>query len=276
MTTRFFEDAEKRRKELIELFEALPDRIICGVVGANGPGGGKVGGEVLWNLNLSLVAWRIQDDTVRKEPLIVTKVLTGDELDSIQNRISSESVISFIGKLCECSPFGDARAEFGILLDSPNDAELNEILYEYKKPTEIFDHDFGNLILNKSVDWFEGEILWLGKKVNISLSVDEENDVKSTIEAARSLIRRMDHWASLVNEYAIAQLLELKNENWLNDDEDPVGKKEFLDRMNLQSITVYPDGSFDFWHSDGDLFYGHSIQISGSIEDGLTHADIPG
>jgi hypothetical protein len=46
--------------------------------------------------------------------------------------------------------------------------------------------------------------------------------------------------------------------------------------MTLESITVTPDGSFDFWHNDGDLFYGHSIQVSGNLSQGPTHADIPG
>jgi hypothetical protein len=46
--------------------------------------------------------------------------------------------------------------------------------------------------------------------------------------------------------------------------------------MRLKSVTVYPDGSFDFWHDDGDLFWGHSIQVSGDLLDGPTHADIPG
>lgn len=46
--------------------------------------------------------------------------------------------------------------------------------------------------------------------------------------------------------------------------------------MKLESISIQPNGEFEFWHNDGDLFYGHSIQISGSLEKGLTHSDIPG
>ena len=45
--------------------------------------------------------------------------------------------------------------------------------------------------------------------------------------------------------------------------------------MKLQSIVFYPDGDFNFWYDDGDLFWGHSIAISGNLE-GLKDADIPG
>ena len=72
------------------------------------------------------------------------------------------------------------------------------------------------------------------------------------------------------------ELLPLKNENWLDEDEAELSPDEFKDRMTLESITVYPSGSFDFWHNDGDLFWGHSIQISGNLSDGPKHADIPG
>lgn len=46
--------------------------------------------------------------------------------------------------------------------------------------------------------------------------------------------------------------------------------------MTLEGISVDPDGSFDFWHNDGDLFWGHAIQISGSLVEGPTLANIPG
>jgi hypothetical protein len=34
-----------------------------------------------------------------------------------------------------------------------------------------------------------------------------------------------------------------------------------------------PDGAFEFWHNDGDLFWGHSILIVGSLEEGLTDGE---
>jgi hypothetical protein len=52
--------------------------------------------------------------------------------------------------------------------------------------------------------------------------------------------------------------------------------EEFGSRMTLTSITIEETGSFEFWHDDGDLFWGHSIQISADVANGPTDADIPG
>jgi hypothetical protein len=46
--------------------------------------------------------------------------------------------------------------------------------------------------------------------------------------------------------------------------------------MTWAAVTAHPDGSFEFWHDDGDLFYGHSIYIRGSLSGGPNRADIPG
>jgi hypothetical protein len=46
--------------------------------------------------------------------------------------------------------------------------------------------------------------------------------------------------------------------------------------MKLESITVHPDGRFEFWFDDGDLFWGHSIAVRGSLAEGPTEASVEG
>jgi hypothetical protein len=46
--------------------------------------------------------------------------------------------------------------------------------------------------------------------------------------------------------------------------------------MTPSSITLTPDGGFEFWHDDGDLFWGHAIRIGGTLAAGPDSADIPG
>jgi hypothetical protein len=62
----------------------------------------------------------------------------------------------------------------------------------------------------------------------------------------------------------------------LEEGQDELLPEEFKARMTLDAITVRPDGSFEFWHRDGDMFWGHAIHISGSLLNGPTGADIPG
>ena len=83
-------------------------------------------------------------------------------------------------------------------------------------------------------------------------------------------------WKENVDDFAVKKLLSLKNDVWLGEDESPLNADQFKSRMTLQSVSIYPDGEIEFWHDDGDLFWGHSIQISGSLGEGLTDADIPG
>jgi hypothetical protein len=70
--------------------------------------------------------------------------------------------------------------------------------------------------------------------------------------------------------------LPLKNESWLGDNESEVSAEAFVERLALQSITVYPDGELEFGFEDGDLFWGHFIIVSGSLSEGPRDASIAG
>ena len=93
---------------------------------------------------------------------------------------------------------------------------------------------------------------------------------------AHSLWENEDDWNRRIRDFAVQKLLPLENDCWLDDDESELSPDQFKDRMTLEGISVDPDGSFDFWHNDGDLFWGHAIQISGSLVEGPTLANIPG
>lgn len=72
------------------------------------------------------------------------------------------------------------------------------------------------------------------------------------------------------------ELLTLKNESWLEPGERKVSPMEFASRISLEAVSLYPDGSFVFWYDDGDLFWGHSIRVCGSADEGLTDTDVAG
>lgn len=271
-----FDDARQKRKQLLAIFETLPTTTVHGVVGANGPSGGKVPPELHWSLNMNLIAWRIPGSPIHNTQLLVSKIVSDEELHTLQSSITSESIVAFRGKLCENSPFGDTRAQLFDLLDRPSDNELELILSQFRQPVEIVDPVVGRMALNKSVNWFEGKITWLGKQIDIAVSVDDKGTPTDSLQTAKTLLGAMEQWANRVNDYAVGELLKLKNDNWLSEEESPISREEFINRMQLNSITAYPDGDFDFWHHDGDLFWGHAIQVSGSLSEGLTHADIAG
>ena len=97
-----------------------------------------------------------------------------------------------------------------------------------------------------------------------------------SLAVARQLWADQEGWQERITACAMKELLGLKNGTWLGDDEAEVSEQEFARRMILQTVSVDRDGSFEFWHDDGDLFFGHSIRVSGNLKDGPNDAGIEG
>ena len=121
-----------------------------------------------------------------------------------------------------------------------------------------------------------GRLLWRGAHVELNVAADEPAPFAANLDIARRLLREQAQWHEAALERAATDLLELKNENWLGDDEPPLTREQFRSKMKIQSIGVGSEGSVSFWFDDGDLFWGHVICVSGSIDEGLSEADIHG
>jgi len=83
-------------------------------------------------------------------------------------------------------------------------------------------------------------------------------------------------WNQRVYECAVRDLLDLKNDVWLQDGESVVTTDRFRSLLKLQDIVVKKDGKIEFWFDDGDLFWGHAICVKGSLADGMISAVLEG
>ncbi|WP_286765445.1 DUF2262 domain-containing protein [Rhodopirellula sp. UBA1907] len=217
----------------------------------------------------SLAAWRVMGEPLRRDTLLLLRPVpaTADyfrdfaagTLRQFEVLLSVDQTRAVVSKLVQ---------------QNIENRELASIAKELEQPVIIKTERFGDLTLNRSIGWFEGLADWNGVEVEISIDSDEGFDIASQLETAEALFRDAAEWQKKIEAFAVAEKLELAND-W-----QEVGKEmdaeEFLDRMGLESISIGPDGEFEFWHDDGDIFYGHSIQISGSLSEGLTDSDIPG
>lgn len=168
------------------------------------------------------------------------------------------------------------RAIVAEVIDENIDApKLEAIAIELAKPVEIDTELVGRLVLDRRINWFWGTVTWNGKEVRISFAAEHGLDIANQLETARALLDAELEWQGKIEAFAVREKLPLAND-WRESGEQPITEQEFLDRMELESISIQSDGKFEFWHSDGGLFCGHSIQISGSLKQGLTQSDIPG
>ena len=138
------------------------------------------------------------------------------------------------------------------------------------------DSQFGTFKLNRRIKWYEVDTTWNSNDVRLNLALKDSDDPSGTISVARSLWESQDSWNGRIYEYAVAKLLSLKNSSWLQEGEREVTPEQFKSKMKQEAITVYSNGTFEFWFKDGDLFWGHSIMVKGNLTEGPTRADIPG
>jgi hypothetical protein len=174
----------------------------------------------------------------------------------------------------------DVGNRLGLLVEmlgiDTSDVELNELAMRLQEPVTFRDSVFGTFTLDRRVNWHTAETTWEGKPVALHLSGDEPEDVEEALKTAHALWQSQDAWHERIRDFATQMLLPLKNNSWLDEDEPEVTPHQFKDRMTLEVVTVYSNGSFEFWHKDGGLFFGHSIKIDGTVSGGPTNADIAG
>ncbi|WP_282074860.1 DUF2262 domain-containing protein [Maribacter aquivivus] len=79
-----------------------------------------------------------------------------------------------------------------------------------------------------------------------------------------------------INSAITEKLLPLKNEDWIEENETIISKKEFVKRIKLTFILVFDDTSLELVYDDGDLFWKHQIVVDLNKENKITDVDISG
>lgn len=157
---------------------------------------------------------------------------------------------------------------------------LRAVWEEYKKPVRIADEVLGPLDLNRDLEQLEGEVLWNGEKVLLALEVDL-NDQRTWGAAgriARALVAERERWDKSLREFAAKELTALANE-WHEDDGEnagPITEEAFARRIVLSELSITYKGDFTACFEDDDMFWGHTVEVYGTLEDGAESADISG
>ena len=231
----------------------LPEELnILAVTGASGFGGGRSQGEKLWTASIGLTAWMEEDSPDIHQGGFRLVALADDRLmDYLRQRVPRDFIIK-----CRARLSLDGSRLLMLELPQPGfDPDLKAILDEQKKPVSTWVEGLGTFTLNRTVDWFEATVDWLGSEIALDFDRGVPEEMASAQETGRALM------ASQADEDSGAPL---------------VTQEQFMERMELESIQLLPQGGFEFWFNDGDLFWGHSIHVTGSLESGPESAQMEG
>jgi hypothetical protein len=256
---------------LHRLFKNTADSgtVVSGVVHPFGAAGSRSQGEKDWTLSFSLQPWRVPGGALEESELRVRRTVREDELDSLRDQISPCAVLRARVQLDRTSLLAELLELLG---EDAAAADLHARAAALQQPVTQTDPLFGTLTFDRSLDWWDGSGLWEGRPVQLHFDAE----LTAALETARALWSEQPTWDHRVRDYAVQKLLPLKNEEWLGEDEAELSPEAFVSRMALESITFYDEGEFSFMYDDGDLFWGHAIQISGNLAEGPNDADIPG
>ena len=142
-----------------------------------------------------------------------------------------------------------------------------------KKPDSITINDeMGTFILQNPLKdkLYDGEIKWLGREVSVSLYCDSGDSPAADIalENLRRIVAESAGWDKKLRqcavEYAAGEdgFVEIWGEN---ADFPPITTEEFLCRISLGFLYVYPNGEIYFDYDLDEMFADHGLGIYANI-----------
>ncbi|MGJ4946643.1 DUF2262 domain-containing protein [Bradyrhizobium sp. HKCCYLS1011] len=265
-------------KNLVELLAQLKHREITDIVGVVGPlgaWGSEIPGRT-HNLMFTLEPWRYEGGAIQDRKLTIRGAVSEATRRSSLMRVKAFDVVRIRAQVADENAFGTPQGELvdivAVMYDG--DADLTSRAEALGRPVRVNDDRFGLFTLDRRVNWFETTATWISNEVVLRLSMSGCDNVERLIALAHALWNSQAKWDQAVRACAVTSLLDLKNENWLADDEEEVTAEEFFDRITPQGIVLYQTGRFEFSCHDDDMFGGHDIEVIGNLFDGAHSADI--
>jgi hypothetical protein len=134
----------------------------------------------------------------------------------------------------------------------------------------------GLLRYNNKYDCYEGQITLQQVSISFSFVKDDESEIELILDSINRFVDHLGIYTENAKNYAVEKLLELKNETWLDEDEEPLTPEQFKIRMILESIDISSKGDVAFFYNDGDLFFGHCILIKMDSNNRFIDSEIAG
>jgi len=167
-----------------------------------------------------------------------------------------------------------------VLDSNVHNEELLDVLAEYRTPVKLSDETLGEFVLNKDLRFFEGNINWLGETVtaHLEVTIDDKDTWAQALDVLRALFEQQEQRDAEFRTFAAKELIDSANE-WREQEEsedvlEELSEEEFIRRISLSSLVATPDGKYMAYYYDDNMFWGHTISVTGSIETGPESASI--
>lgn len=139
----------------------------------------------------------------------------------------------------------------------------------------VLRNEFGEFNLNRKYYQFEGRIDYLGEKCQIYLETKEREDIAEIqLKKLGEIYNDVPNWDLKIKKYASQELLKLAND-W-REDEKEINEENFIERISMQSITIYENGAVEVMLDGDNMFTDHSIMIDIDEHGNFTGVDIVG
>lgn len=154
--------------------------------------------------------------------------------------------------------------------------QLKEVLKNYNTPIVKQDDEFGEFVLNKRFNTFEGKINWLGNQCDVSLKcVDNLENYEVCLNTLKSIYNDLESNNKKFLEFACDKLLDTAND-WNEDEGKEITREEFLNNLIIKSCDIAKNGLYSINYLCKEMFLDHTITVRGNIETGLREAVLEG
>lgn len=264
--------AQEKRREFLARFPGKETDLL-GITDTAGVAADKVEGADLWKVTIGLSAWLDEyEQVLYQTPARLEAMVDETLLTYLRERTPRNFIISVTVR--------PAEEEEGCFLitDLPKpgfDPELKALLEEQKKPVTLEVEELGTFTLNRSLGWYDATVEWMGIELSLNMDQNEET-LPAAQETAKVLMAGQEDWDTRVRAFAAKELLDRVNTLLQEEGEEQelYTCETLAEQFIPDSILVGPDGTFEFWFSDDDLFLAHPVHVTGTLEQGPTLAEM--
>jgi hypothetical protein len=227
-------------------------------------------------LGVQFSHWRIVGGEIETIPLYIYRECKEDEIRPWMKSIQPRNMLRVKVQFTRSIVPEQRRAKIIELIGKDrSDTELRAAAKD-RRPAKIADPYFKTLTLDRSADCYRTKVKWRTKAVDLCFDLDNEKKLTTLCRKAEAFWRTAKEQDGHTRATAVRDLLELKNDSWLEQGERKVTPRQFASRLKLTSVVVSKNGAFEFVFDDGDLFMGHDVVVHGTFSAGPKRADIGG